>query len=367
MINFTSIQGGDEYVKLLVQMGSLSRLFSQSDKPFIYYRFAENVFCKCFNALNLSRSDTAFDAKYSNLGVGLKTFASSGYSSLEKVAEFNTLSGEFCGLDDYDLAKKLTEFRNERISLAKRIYNINEAVYHIVARMDRKLVFFETDYDEIGLNLQNIKKTKSGIKFDDGVHEYSFNRSKSTLLRKFDIPLNAYTKNVEIIDDIYAVFANLQTLQFQNKPKIAGLDYVILPLYSVKNGVKVVYEKSGLNLWNAGGRKRDVSEMYIQIPISVREKYPNFFPSRDTRFHLKVPGGQILGAKICQDGAKALMSNPNKALSDWLLRKILKLNEGELATYDRMRILGFDSVIISRNGSDYEIDIMPLGSYERFC
>ena len=70
---------------------------------------------------------------------------------------------------------------------------------------------------------------------------------------------------------------------------------------------------------------------------------------------------------VCQDNNKALMTNPNKALSNWLLRNILKLKELELATIERLEILGIDSVIITKEkAGEYSIDIQSWGSYERF-
>ena len=47
------------YLKMLGLIGSLSNLFSESRIPFIHYRVTENLFCKYFNAENLSRTDTA--------------------------------------------------------------------------------------------------------------------------------------------------------------------------------------------------------------------------------------------------------------------------------------------------------------------
>ncbi len=46
------------------------------------------------------------------------------------------------------------------------------------------------------------------------------------------------------------------------------------------------------------------------------------------------------------------MTNPNKALSDWLLRKVFQLKEGELATYEKM--------------NKYKIDKAKLNSYDNF-
>ena len=76
MINFFELDKKDNrnYVKLMQIVSKLSRLYTESDNPYIYYRAMENLFCYCFNAKNLSRSDTAFDAKLYNTGIGLKTF-----------------------------------------------------------------------------------------------------------------------------------------------------------------------------------------------------------------------------------------------------------------------------------------------------
>jgi hypothetical protein len=61
------------------------------------------------------------------------------------------------------------------------------------------------------------------------------------------------------------------------------------------------------------------------------------------------------------------MTNPNKALSDWLLRKVLQLKEGELATVEKLDKLGFDSVIITKNNkSEFKIDIMKTDTYNEF-
>lgn len=83
--------------------------------------------------------------------------------------------------------------------------------------------------------------------------------------------------------------------------------------------------------------------------MELHKKYPNFFPKRDKKFNLTVPSGETFSAKVCQDDSKALMTNPNKALSDWLLRKVLQLKEGELATIEKLDKLGFDSVIIIKD------------------
>jgi hypothetical protein len=49
------------------------------------------------------------------------------------------------------------------------------------------------------------------------------------------------------------------------------------------------------------------------------------------------------------------------------LRRVLLLQEGELATIEKLDELGFDSVILVKNqDGSFKIDIMKTGSYEIF-
>ena len=365
------IENKGNYLKLLAAVSKLSRLFSESAVPFINYRVAENIFCRSFEANNLSRSDTAFDVAYNSVGIGLKTFISNNNNSTEKVAEFNSLSRDLKKYEGKELALKLGEYRNERINLANRVYDIKSSLYHIVARREKELLLFETDYNQIDIeNIHSVKESKASLQFEDGQNLYSFNYSKSTLFRKFIIPQNAFRLPIDIIDDPYSLFLDLfssNEYQLATETFIKGKNYVILPFYGIKNKEKFVFKKSGLNQWNAGGRLRDMGEVYIPIPIDIHKSFPNFFPARDTPFNLQIPTGDVFEAKVCQDHSKALMTNPNKALSDWLLRKILQLKKGELATIEKLDKLGFDSVIITKNeNSAFKIDVMKTDSYRKF-
>ena len=38
-----------------------------------------------------------------------------------------------------------------------------------------------------------------------------------------------------------------------------------------------VFEKSGLNQWNAGGRPRHSDEVYIPIPSEIHKNFQGFF------------------------------------------------------------------------------------------
>ena len=77
------------YRNYIQAIASLSGLYSESKIPYLHYRAVENVFCKSFQAENLSRADIAYDAKKQNIGIGLKTFISEKGVSSEKIAEFN--------------------------------------------------------------------------------------------------------------------------------------------------------------------------------------------------------------------------------------------------------------------------------------
>ncbi|MFC3881046.1 hypothetical protein ACFOSV_12705 [Algoriphagus namhaensis] len=365
------LEKNGNYIRLIKAVAKLSGLFSESDIPYINYRVAENIFCKSFNAENLSRSDTAFDAKFNGRGVGLKTFTCKSGSSSEKIAEFNSLSNELRNYSGKRLAEKLCEYRNQRIKVAKRTYELDNDLYHIVARQPGSISLFEDSYKEIDVSrIKDVQHKPTGLSFNDEINFYNFNYSKSTLFRKFQIPTDAITFEVDVLDDPFELLLNFlpEMAKVEDKPKIArGINYVILPLYGKSRGSKFVFEKSGLNQWNAGGRERDLDEIYIPIPIEIHRQFPGFFPNRDQTFNLYTPTGDELVAKVCQENSKALMTNPNKALSDWLLRTILELEYGELATIEKLEILGFDSVIITKkNDEDYSIDIAKFDAYEQF-
>ena len=82
----TTEEQRSRYDKLLVMMGALSNLFSDNEKPFLHYRVTENLFCRCLDAKNLSRSDVTADAKKDNIGIGIKTWID---SNIQKIAEFD--------------------------------------------------------------------------------------------------------------------------------------------------------------------------------------------------------------------------------------------------------------------------------------
>ncbi|TDW45947.1 hypothetical protein EV144_107139 [Flavobacterium sp. 270] len=382
-----SKQNIDKYCDALKVIGAFSNLFSSSEKPFIQYRAAENLFCKAFSAENLARADVAYDAVINGCGIGIKTFVLTGNSKIEKVAEFNSLSSELRTLKGIELAEKLADFRNQRIEFADRIYKIDKRVYHIIGRDKFVLKVFEVGYDLIDkASIEIIEESKSSLKFKDALNEYNFNFSKSVLMKRFVVPEDYTEINVEILEEPINELMNLirpdskvinkkeadyKIGLFTQEELIPFKDYVILPLYSpeAKKKLKepIVPLKSQLNQWNASGRKRDPGEVYISIPSKVRNIAVDFFPEKDVVFNLRIPSGEILSAKVCQDGSKALMTNPNKALADWMLRKVLMLPENDLLTYDKLKAVGYDSVKITKSSdTEYYIDFTKLNEYEAF-
>jgi hypothetical protein len=157
-----------------------------------------------------------------------------------------------------------------------------------------------------------------------------------------------------------------------------GTAYVILPLYSPRGRQnRKVYERSGINQWNASGRERSFGEAYIPVPKAIHDRFPNFFPSRFSKFKIKLPDVRIVTASLCQSEGKALMSDPNKDICDWLFRLIDessaamrgRFSRGIPYKYDDLKKIGTDSVRISKAAAsthDYELAVMPLGSYEQF-
>ena len=347
------------YFEMLQLMASISRLFSESATPYLDYRLAENLFCKYFNAQNDARSCTAYDARLSHLGIGIKTFGLKNGSSMEKIAEFNKLKPRLNGLSGMDLARQLGVFRNERMQFANNTYNVSETQYHIVGRQEGMLRVFNTPYELVDTeHIYDVNDTETSISFNDGRNEYSFNKSKSVLQKRFYLPKDYVEVPVKILEEPLELLSLLLRNQTEtariHRAEVKGYDYIILPLYSERGGVRNVPEKSGLNQWNAGGRRRNANEVYIPIPKSIHHSYPDFFPDRDIPFELRLPDGSVLSAKVCQDGGKALMSNPNSALGEWILRKVLCKKEGELVTIEDLNTYGIDSIKVV---STHEINL----------
>ena len=167
--------------------------------------------------------------------------------------------------------------------------------------------------------------------------------------------------------EIVAVREEGQDVHTQADVVIDFSQSVIIPLYSMKNGEKTIFSKSGLNQWNAGGRARDYDEVYIPFNSTLREMYEGFFPPRDTPFEVILPNGETMSMKLCQENCKALMSNPNKALGKWLLRDVLKVPYGQIITYQDLLEIGIDSVSFKKiEDKKYMLDFKNVGEFKNF-
>ena len=359
------------YERLLKAVGSLSNLFSESPEPYLASRATENLFCKAFEAQNLSRSDASADASKGKVGFGIKTFLEGNGRTMQKVAEFNSDHLMFGTLPPEEKVRKIAELRNERIITTKRIFGLDDLIYHCITRKVGKIIVYETPAPLIDINsIKDVKVTARGatIQFSDSNAEYSFNNSKSTLYKRFITPDQVLLDvPVRILTDPFSAVEKLISEAGLIFAPVKVLPHVFLPLYSMRGGAKRVPEKSGLNQWNAAGRPRDPNEIYIPIPAWVHRKFEGFFPPRDGAFELTLPDGTTMSAKVCQDNSKALMSNPNSALGKWLLRDVLNLREKELLNYDKLQTIGLDTVVIYKiDNEHFDIDFTRVGSYEKF-
>lgn len=349
-------QCNEKYFEMLKLLASLSKLFSESQTPYLDYRIAENIFCKYYSAINDARACTAYDARLGKLGIGIKTFGINKGHSVEKIAEFNKLKPKLDPLKGKDLAIQLAIFRNDRIQIANNTYDVENAIYHIVGRSNGALNIFNTEYNFIDINdIHEVKDRAASISFISGDCLYSFNKSKSVLMKNFilpqsykEVPVNILSDPLQLLSELLQTEEETEIKEIKENKIFKGLNYVILPLFSTRGQSMQVPPKSGLNQWNAGGRERDENEVYIPVPRKIHKKFPDFFPDKDTPFELILPNGKSLSAKICQENGKALMSNPNSALGEWILRKVLKKNPGELVTMDDLIKYGIDSVRIEK-------------------
>jgi hypothetical protein len=252
--------------------------------------------------------------------------------------------------------------------------------------------------DNQGHTLSKFPEGNKGIRFTDGVNIYSYSKSKSVLMKVFDLQSHTNLEpipleiDLNIWDKIASNHLNSLTKEMKSNQSnfirredesenlLPGIDYVILPLYSVKMGEKVVQEKSGINQWNAEGRDRKYGEAYIPITSKIHKLAPGFFPERDKPFELLLPNSKSpVNAKVCQDNSKALMSNPNDKLCRWLY-KVIDLNftdsdfdrppNREPFTYKDLLRVGRDSVMVIKDKFStylrYEIRFAEINSYEEF-
>lgn len=357
----------EKYLKDLKLIGSLSGLFSDNEVPLLHYRATENLYCADFNAINLSRADVSADAKLNTHGVGIKTFIENNKKTLQKVAEFNSQQSLYVSLVGLDKIKKVAELRNNRLEFTKRAYGLKDLIYHCIVRNKDGFYLYEEQMNSIDVdNIEIINSKSSHIYlFTDGKEEYKFDATKSTLYKRFVTETYfAYIK----VDTLINPIESLRQISIANEDVVIDFSQsILIPLYSMNKGKKFIYEKSGLNQWNANGRPRDYDEVYIPFNSTLREMYEGFFPSRDTPFEVVLPNGTTMSMKLCQDNCKALMSNPNKSLGKWLLRDVLKIPYGKIITYQDLLEIGIDSVSFRKiEDKKYLLDFKNVGEFEAF-
>ncbi|UOE53599.1 restriction endonuclease PLD domain-containing protein [Cytobacillus oceanisediminis] len=363
-----------EYIKLLQVVGSLSNLFSESRTPYLYYRAAENIFCRALNANNLSRGDISFDAFKGSVGIGLKTFVHGNGKKFEKVAEFNKDIEKFRGLNEENIMLKIAELRNNRIAATERAHNTSKKIYHLVTRKDGMFEIHEEEMHYIDLasiKLDRKKTTDKNIFFKDKYNHYKFYIAKSTLYKQFlcNNPIAKF--DVEVLDDPFQLLLTDQSEEYYiAHEQDEKFEQIYLPLYSARSGK--VEEKSGLNQWNAGGRDRHEDEVYIPIPSWIHQQFEGFFPydphsDEKEPFILVLPDGKEIDAKVCQSGGKGFMSKPNKLLGHWILRTILQVPVGRLVTYEDLDRVGIDSALVTKiDDYRFKINFASKGSYADF-
>lgn len=397
----------NDYKRLLKATGALSRLFSEDEKPFIYYRAHENIFSLCFHATNNARSDDTADAYKDKIGIGLKTWVG---GNNQKIAEFGELRPTYENLHGIDLVKKIADYRNKRIKATKAVHGLESMIYHVVKRVPHKMEIYESIMDEIDIEnitlLEDRGRDNSNY-FTDGKHTYNFLLSKNTLYMIFDDMVFYEDFDVEILEDPYSFIKKLveddtkQVSSFQVVPEnyeelIAASqtspyetkEKLCLRLYTINRTTKekIIENASGLNQWHGirtsnrtlkdgtvihTESQRNPDELYIPYPVEDQRRNPLFFPENEQgefeRFELELPNGNTIYAKRCQSGGKGIMSDPNKDLGHWLLRDVFQLKEGTLVTYELLQILNIDSVIFTKiNSHKFKIDFCPLGTYENY-
>lgn len=363
-----STESQEKYSQLLLGAAYIGRMSSENKKPYIDYRVIENIFCKSFDAKDIGRKDLSIDAVKEKDGIGIKTFLSKGTTSYEKVAEFNDRAKYPFDYEDLDtlVRRQLICYRNERLEYTIKNFDIENTLYHYVVRDVGRMIICECPMVQIDADSITVgRKARDPhiVRFNDKSCRYQFYTTKNTLYQEFAV--NNPFKIIEVPSniDLGLVTRTIEELTRCKEDLLVSKEYVILPLYSTKEGE--VPEKSGLNQWNAGGRRRDYDEVYIPIPSIVHKARPNFFPPRDTKFKLRTPDGKEFVAKVCQANNKALMTDPNKCLGEWLLRDILGLERGKLATMEHLRKKKADTVIIYKiEEGVFQIALHTFGAFE---
>ena len=76
----------------------------------------------------------------------------------------NSLREKLSPLSGLELAKKVSEFRNERIRITKNLHGIDELIYHIVKRIPNTMQILEHVFESIDIeNISLLLERGNGI------------------------------------------------------------------------------------------------------------------------------------------------------------------------------------------------------------
>lgn len=397
----------DEYIEFLKIFGALSGLFKDNQeganarKPYLYYRNHEQLFARVFEVEDLTRKDSAFDVlgKWENdrVGIGLKTWIHTKDKTYQKVAEFNKLAPEIIspliknGTSE-EVIKKVSELRNERIMLDKRLYRTNRDVYHYVTRDDDVMNIIETSYDLIDIDTLELISDGKTYTFKDKYNSYKFYTSKSVLLEEFDASKGEIVEQISIeqFDDPFELIRmiNLSNDTYkvaeENESYEVVHEEIILPLYQDKKEGPFVSPCSGVNIRNSKPKNKGSNtprpeyEIEVRVSTWIHHIYPKFFginafdenEIKDKElndFDLILPDDRVLRGRIKQENGKSLQTNPQGALGEWILKDVLGLENREIVTIEYLNKLGIDSLkIIKLSDKCFKITVAETGAYERF-
>ncbi len=400
------------YSRYLGAVGALSDLFSDNDTPLINSRTAERLFVYLSGARDLARKDNSFDAALGSRGVGVKTFTcvSRNSTSMQKIAEFSNLHDResFRGLSARDLVQQVSVLRNHRLQSNAQQYGIalETSFYHCLVRIPDGILIHETRM--LPINLSSIKPlgstgkpldrwpnkidSSAAIHFTDGHKHYSFHLGKSVLSMRFNMSED-WTSDlirVKLIPQVFEFLLRVVPAPGRLKSDSSGLliqrpsaiprpeapESIVLPLYSPKS--REIAPRSGLNQWLANGskRRRSFGELYVPLPRMVHSIAPGFLPPANTSFRASLSNGMLISVKVCQQGGKALMSNPNSDLGRWIATAIdgsqaeaeLRFRKRHGYSYRDLVGMGSDCLVISKTSDSeiYTIEFGPVGGFEDF-
>lgn len=388
----------NEYIEFLKIFGALSGLFkdnkegSNARKPYLYYRNHEQLFARVFNVEDLTRKDSAFDAiatwENERVGIGLKTWIHTKDKTYQKVAEFNKLAPEVIapiiknGTSE-EVIRKVSELRNERIMLDKRLYKTDKDVYHYITRDDDVMNIVETPYDLIDIQSLELISDGKTYTFKDKLHNYKFYTSKSVLLEEFDASKGEIIEQIPIeqFDDPFEL---IRMIELPKGNYEITYEEIYLPLYQDKKDERIVSNCSGINIRHSKSKNKGSNtprpEYEIEVRISkwIHHIFPKFFGidalNKDeikneelNDFDLILPDKRVLRGRIKQQNGKSLQTNPQGALGEWILKDVLGVKNREVVTIDLLNKLGIDSLrIIKLDDKHFRITVAEIGAYEKF-